>query len=310
MMFDATRAGQCRSQLDEIVIDTPRYQELVTKLNILMAHAEARHDEPKRCVLLVGPSQSGKSTMIKSFAKSLNTADALARHEIPVLHVTLMANITRKQAMKNILSAFEKYGYEDVSKDGDEAELTIRVCKYLRTGRIKLLVLDEFHHVVHSESNKIAHSVGEAIKWLLIEGACPILMAGTVEAQKPFASNKQLAKRAEPPIVLAPLDLKNPNDHEVYLKFLSRFVIQVERTGWAINARTLFMPEYAGPIHQASGGVLGDACNLIKAAIQNAAGEGRDSVGISDLAKANDGMISLGLCSENYFHKMAHTAEA
>ncbi len=303
MMFDTARAGTCRGELDKIVIDNPRYQRLQTTLNFLIEHARASGDNPKRCVLLVGPSQSGKSTMIATFAKSLNTLESLARGEIPVLHVTLMANVTRKQAMKSILATFSKYGYEDVSMDGDEAELVRRVCKYLRAGRVKLLVLDEFHHVVHSESHKVIDSVGETIKWLLIEGVCPILMAGIEGASKPFESNAQLAKRAEPPIRLDALDLGKPEDHELYVKFFSRYLVQIERTGWATNARTLLMPEYAGPIHSASAGVLGDACNLIKSAIQNAAGEGRNSVNLDDLIKANDGMISRGLCKKNYFLK-------
>jgi hypothetical protein len=299
-MKNAKTAGERRAQLDFIVIDNSRQQHALSVCEFLMAHAEARPGEPTRCAPLIGPSQSGKTTIIRAIAKKYNTIEALEDRMIPILPVTLQSNATRKQVLQNVLQAFEDFGYADVSCSGNESVLLKRVSKYLKTARVRLLVLDEFHHAVRSENNTVIHSVGETVKWLLLDGVCPILVSGLEAALRPFTENAQLAHRAEAPIELEKLQLEKNEDASLFMGFLSRFLVQVEKAGFR-NARTLLAPNIAGKIHQAADGVLGAACNLVKCAATTAADDGRDSIAMADLSVANDRLCALGLSKANHF---------
>ena len=58
-------AGRVRSQLDKIVIDNPREDDALLIFDRLRAHAKEQGLGPKRCVQMIGPPQSGKSTIIR-----------------------------------------------------------------------------------------------------------------------------------------------------------------------------------------------------------------------------------------------------
>lgn len=302
-------AGQVRSRLNDIVIENSRVRDVHDLADCLMAQAAERPGRPTRCGLLIGPTHSGKTTIVESITRIHNPADVLILDQIPVLHVTLKEDATRKQALQNILSAFARFGYANVSLVGTEAVLFERVCTYLRNAKVKLLVLDEFNHVVHSVSHKVNYSVGDLFKCVLLEGLCPILMVGLEKAQEPFKVNEQLANRCERTIYLHPLNMSDYADSEFYMEFLSRFVLRIEKSGVVVNAPTLLSYEIAGSLAKASRGVLGVACNLIKSAIKHAVGDGRDIITMDDLALANDELLiratrvedEIDVTRKNYF---------
>ena len=80
-------AARVRSALDTIVVDNPRARQAHEVFDFLIAHGEHQGSAPKRCVLLSGPSQSGKSTILKPYVAQRNTPERLDAGEIPVLFV-------------------------------------------------------------------------------------------------------------------------------------------------------------------------------------------------------------------------------
>ena len=175
--------------MENIFIATPRTREAHQKFHMLIDHA-AVSQRNKMCVLLVAPSQSGKTKVIETFVDAMNTADLLTRRKIPVLHVTLHAQVTRKGLAQDILLALQSHGYETGAAKGGEQELWARVFRYLTVADVRLLVLDEVQHVKTS-SVAMAHSVGDMIKGALNNGPCPIVLSGIQTAELPFKVNTQ-----------------------------------------------------------------------------------------------------------------------
>ena len=297
-------AAQRRAMLDAIVLDHPAKAEAHEAFQYVIQHARRRDGKGKLCVPLIGPSQSGKSTIIESFAQELNTAEALSNRRIPVLHVTLEANVTRKGLAQNTLEAISEYGFE-VAQTGSESLLHQRVRHFLRLAEVELLVFDEVHHLVNSESKQLAYSVGETIKRMLIKGVCPIVLSGVSEngegARRPL-ENKQLQQRAVPTVELRKFSRGNPADIMAFSRFLAGYLQEMERQGIASNATQLTQGDCPACILEVSDGVLGATCNLLKEVVRVMTYDGRNDIEHSDLIKATDQMfVRTGLANTNPF---------
>lgn len=290
-----------RALLDNIVIKNPRAQAAHDRFDYLMELSAHTPGKPQRCVGLIAPAQTGKTTIIDTHIAKLNTPDALAAGQIPALKVTLRANITRRQFAQDILEAFENFGFETVIESGTEVQLLRRASKYLAARGVKILFLDEFHHLVHSDNRKVVMSVSETVKHLLLTGGCPIVVAGLEDARKPFDTNMQLAHRAETHIDLKPLDASSSVDLELVWNFLSDYLVKAEQVGAGTGLRNLLDGSNPACILEVSQGVLGAACNLIKEAVNVAAMASRMEVLPADLIVATDRAITNGLYSRNPF---------
>lgn len=291
-------AGRVRSQLDNLIIGNPREQSAHKVFDHLRSHGREllleRRRGSMRCVQLLGESHAGKSTIVEAYQEMHNTAEVLARGEIPIFWVKTDANLTRKGMCENILETFEDYGWQAPPMSGSETMLLRRIRANLKRAKVQLLVLDDFHHVVHAETQKMALSVSETIKGLLIKRVCPIVMVG-IEAARKVLANVQLRNRAEPTIELTKLDLHSRVDAELYMEFLARFLTRIDDLGVVKNAKTLLLQHTALMIVEATDGLLGRACNLIKDAVVIAVTRGRDHVEIDDLAEATDRfLINIG----------------
>lgn len=293
-------AAARRAQMDEMFIPTPRTQEAHEKFHFLIDHA-AESASDKLCVLLVAPSQSGKSKVIKTFAEVMNTAEKLAQRQIPVLHVTLHAEVTRKGLAQDILLALQRFGFETGPMKGSEPEMWERVYRYLRAGGVQLLVLDEVHHV-KTTTSALARSVGECIKHALLEGPCPIVLSGIYSAEMPFRANEQLQLRAVPSIDLRRFRWDIPSDLDLFIEFLAAYLVRLEEFGIATNATAVIDGDCPTCILDVSDGVLGAACRLLKEAVVCMTLEGRNDLRRSDLIKAtNEAFIRPGLIEHNPF---------
>jgi Cdc6-like AAA superfamily ATPase len=288
-----------RAAMDGIVIESPRVRLAHEKFDSLVEHAAL--SEERRCIALLAPSQSGKTTIINSYVRRLNTIDALDAGEIPALKVTLQANITRRQFAQDILFAFERHGYNAMIETGTEAQLLRRAVNYLQDRKVRILFLDEFHHLVHSDNRKVVMSVSETVKHLLITGSCPIVVAGLHDARKPFDANRQLAHRAEAHLELLPLDPMSPKDRQMFRNFLSDYLEKADQLAVAEGLPNLLRDDVPACIWEVSRGVLGAACNLIKAAVQVAAQRGQGLIEREHLVVATDEVIRNRLYDRNPF---------
>ncbi|MCG2664720.1 TniB family NTP-binding protein [Brevundimonas sp.] len=297
-------AARVRAKADAIVVEHPRLRMAHEQFEFLMEHGRRRPGQSKMGALMVAPTQSGKSTIISSWANLLNTPEMEERRQIPVLHVTLSANVTCKGLAINILEAFEDRGIATgaLSRGQTEAVLLARAQNHIRNAGVQLLILDEFQHVIHSESHRLVHSVGEFIKRMLITGCCPIVLSGIEDARRPFESNAQLRQRCLPPIELKPLRITDPADAALFTDFIETYAAELEHQGLVRDLKAIADNDLNMIcLLDVSDGVLGVACNLIKDALQIAIKRGSQTVLVGDLEAATDRLIASGCCDHNAF---------
>lgn len=309
-------AAQRRLLMDGIVVRHPRLKSIHESFEVLMEHAKNAAGADTLCMPIIAPSQSGKSTIIRAFAEAKNTPEKLAAREIPVLHVTLDANITRKGLAQNILEAISGFGYETGFQRGSETLLLQRARTYLKAAETRLLVIDEFHHVLRSDNQLVAdlpadekklvaaHSVGETVKRFLIGGNTAVVVSGIETAWAPFKANSQLVQRSLPKPDLSALDIDDDEDSMIFKRFLTSYLVEVHKLGVADNAKSFLQDTPAQCIAEVSRGVLGSVCNLIKGAVVEMTLDGRDSLEMEDFEAATEnGFVRMGLCTRNPFRE-------
>jgi hypothetical protein len=298
--FELIRLAEERvAVLQNIVIQHPRLLQAHSRFESLIQHARCNPTGEKQCMALIAPTQSGKSTIIRTFIKEKNTEGALAERRIPVLDVTLKGTRTRKSFAQDILFRIAEFGYETGPHTGSEGILLERVRTYLRDANVELLVVDEFHHLVQSDNARVLHTVGETIKWMLITGVCPIVLAGIEDARKPFQANSQLSQRAVPSVELTPLSAANPAELKLFADFMLRYLLAIEKSGVARNASALRNGDIPPCFMEMSDGVLGIICNLLKEAVRIMTYGGRDELTRDDLCEAADAFVRDGKCERN-----------
>lgn len=284
--------GRVRAEMDRVVVDHPRMSFAHDRFRYLMAHGQAAGQGPKRGQLIVGPSQSGKSKIIDTFADQMNTPELLREGHIPVLTVTLNANITTKMLAQGILRRLEGYGFFTGPYSGNEDEVTARVYASIAAARVGLLVLDEVHHLNHIDKAKKAYLVGEMLKVFLINGICPLVLSGVAEAEEPLIQNPQLSQRSESTIRLDRLDSNIPADRKLLKEFLEAYLSKIEEVSGVTNMASLLNKTDVFRIHDVTDGVLGAACNLVKGIASNALLDSRKAIEMSDIIRAvDDGFI-------------------
>lgn len=290
---------------DTIVIPNAREQAAHRAFDYLRLRARQKSDRGTTGLLMVGPTQTGKSTILHSYRRRLNTPEALEAGRIPVLMVTLTANQTRKGMAQDILKTIEKFGYQTLWTKGTETELLGRVQKNIEHHQVELLILDEFQHLVHSEDLKVAATVSDTIKSLLTESVVPVVMSGIEGAWEPLRANVQLAQRCAAPIVLSPLSVANAEDESLFVSFLLTYLRQFEERGLIEDALGVLSKENVPEcIFEASDGVLGRACNLLKDALFVATVRGSRAIIVEDLSEAAERF--RGMFEETFVNPFVH----
>jgi hypothetical protein len=295
-------AADLMANAEAIVVEHPLLVEMEAKINALIRVGERSIDREKQCMPLIAKSGCGKSTILRHCVRKLNAGRDVESGEIPALFTTLSPAIGKKSLAQDILIALQKIrGRTTDPEIGNETILFERTTKYLREARSKILIIDEFQHVLLSDTEKRKKAVGETIKWLLIEGPCPVVVSGTDKAWGPFKDNVQLMRRAVSSVNLRPLDRSQRADREWFGRFFGQYFATIERLKIASDTRELTLDDTLSRLMEASGGVIGVGCKIISHAIYEMAIAGRTEIVEQDFRIACDKLLLHGFIGSNPF---------
>lgn len=138
-----------------------------------------------------------------------------------------------------------------------------RLLMMLALQRVEVLGYDEFHHVINSDTNKIAHDAGEAIKSILNAKICRTVLCGVSHADRVVHSNSQLSGRLRTIVTMTPADWRDPNQRRLFRVFLNA----IESALGLPSPSELGSIPVAHRIHHFSRGLSGLAHNLIREAL-------------------------------------------
>lgn len=243
-------------------IGYPRAQETLDRLEKLLSHPKS-HRMPN--LLIIGDTNNGKTMLVQRFCsrhKPEDNPDGEAA-VVPVLYVQAPPIPDESRFYNAILELlFAPY------KPGDRADRKqFQAIKLLRTVGLKMLVIDEIHHILAGTMSK-QKAFLNVIKYLGNELEVPIVGIGTRDAFRAIQTDLQLSNRFDH--ALLP---RWDNDDE-YLRLLATF----ERAIPLRQPSNLVDSALADKIYSMSEGYIGEISRLLEAAAVDAVETGGERI--------------------------------
>lgn len=248
-----------------------RAKEILNKLEDLLTHPPS-HRMPN--LLIVGDTNNGKTVILKRFEK-LN--EPYIRPDIDGLHYPVLyiqaPHVPDERKFYNAVldKLFAPYRINDHVDKKQQQVMTI-----IKKIRLKLLIIDEIHHVLAGNTAK-QRSFMNMIKYLGNELQIPIACAGTRDAFNAIHSDPQLANRFEPAV------LHRWKLDEDYFRLL----LSLERVLPLRKPSNLMEDATAIKILSMSEGTIGEIVTLLKTAARHAIESGSEKITLPLLSKVN-----------------------
>lgn len=226
---------------------------------------------PARCLIITGPSGSGKSRTVDEWSSKYPYQAETNRDLKPVLSIEVSETSTPKQLAETILLRLSLP--EKIARSGSQAALTERVKYHLREQGVKVLILDEFQSLLKSSNPRVISNVGDFVKGLLNAGICPIVLVGMPEVKFVLEVNEQLERRSNAHLHLSPFDWEDRTDRAEFRGLLYKLgeCFQVRNAAELGENQDL-----AFRIYIAAQGLLGRAADFLRNAVEMATLEGEE----------------------------------
>jgi len=226
---------------------------------------------PKRLrmpnLLLVGPTNNGKTMIVEKFRRAHLAVDAADAQDgaaiVPVVKMQMPAGPDEGRFFGAILDALGM-PYAPRERIAAKQDLAMRM---LRTTGARLLVIDELHNLLSGASGQQRRLLN-LLRWLGNELQIPLVGVGTAEALRAIRSDDQLANRFEP------FSLPLWTDDDAY----QRLLITLEAVLPLRRPSDLAEPAMAGKILSASEGVLGEIIATVTRAAVLAVTSGAEAI--------------------------------
>lgn len=250
---------------------------------------------------LVGMTGAGKTTLChKNTASHMpfdeETHDAILRR-VPCLYCSVESPPTIKNLAKSMLTVLG----DPAPEKGTVYDVTTRVKNSLKRAKTNLIIIDEFHHLLHGSRNKITESL-DWLKRLNDDTRVPVVVSGLPESLALFRSESQMAKRFPREILLSEhgwnYTKDDPGEFGQYCAPLLNFVEGVTEFKFDFKYQT---KSFFKRLFVATAGLATDIDTLLKAVIKYSVERGSGSISLTDFASAYE---SVTLINSGYSGKV------
>ncbi|MDY0885386.1 TniB family NTP-binding protein [Dongia soli] len=287
-----------QAAFEKIRFHHPRTVRLHHEFEIMRKIARKTRFKMQRALPVIGPSSSGKSCAVDLYMKGLSIPEYDGEIGVrPVIYVELQPKSTPRRLYSDILRTFEG----EKSKAGTEADMRERMYRYLIEARVELLIIDEFHHLIHREDKAPQYSVAASCKQLLNEGICAMAVLGLKRVEV-ITKDPEFASRTRPPIQFDPLNPLKTKDRQLFIGYIDELDEHLVSAGITGRKSNLAKPEICACLQDVSSGTIGHVSNLVRFAISGMVEREDDIITEDDLTLAvEEWAIPMGVCGRNAF---------
>jgi hypothetical protein len=292
------RVGRAIALFDSIVLPYPRQIEIMIQLDELrLAGIEKKKTRrPQNGLRVEAVSRSGKSVGAEQYRDHVNSQPGRDPKLMPVLIVPLEELGTSRSFFADGLAVLG----DGFSTAGTEEKLKARFKDAIEELGVELLIVDEVNHLCKRHS--FGRDVADSLKRFLDDGVVPVAFFGTEEAAELFARSKQLSGRLGAPYKLPPLQWHIDYDRELFLGFVEHLDDAMVEKGVLRKKAGLAQEGVAELLCEASNGIIGQLCCIVKEAVREAVRRDADTFDVEDLALAvDDWSIGNGFRENNPF---------
>lgn len=261
------------------LIQYPRFKELHEEIELCQRMSELA-GEPQ-CMSLEGRTGTGKTTVAKTYADSFPVVEDEHGRHMQVLYMEMPSPV----GIRDVASEALRQLGDPACEKGTRAGLTIRLSGLIRDCGIRLVILDDFHHLIDKKTNHILAEVSDWLKVLIKETKAAFLvvgMEGYVELI--LDANPQLSRLFAARETLQPF-VWTPEAPETIQEF-GHFIEFAEQAVEMPLAKEVPRTELLYRLHYATEGVVGYIMNLMRFAMLQADRRGSATIDLSALSVA------------------------
>ncbi len=292
----STVSPAVRKQIESIRVAYPRWQGIVEEIGRCQEWGPVAAEPP--CLLVVGPTGAGKSTLVETYAQEHPAVLTESGITYPVVRATIPTPATIKALAMVLLAALG----DPRATSGTVGAMTYRLTHYFRDCKVELLILDELQHFRDRDNRRVLENASNWLKTLIKEtGVACVLVGLQGEAEEVVRLNPQLARLFGAPHVLLPFAWEERRPETV-----REFVACLTLLEGALPLAE--RPDLSGlgmarRLHAASGGVMAYLMELLRGATYLALTEGRVTLDLDVLGRAfEQRLASLRRGTANPFH--------
>lgn len=267
--------------VEYIRIRYPLWEKLYKRLQ--RCHEMKTTAAEPSCMLLVGPSGAGKTTLAASYAQKYPAIFT----ETATLRPVVMATIPSTANVNNLIMALLEALGDPAALKGTIGAKERRLIRYFKeVCKVELLILDELQHFVDRDNQKILLNASNWLKTFIKETKVSCLLVGLQDdAEEVVNANPQLARLFGDPHVLAPFkwDEKNPDDTKAVFR---DFLREIEKLLPLKEASHLDHYDTALRCFAASGGIMSYQMKLIRVATRLTLERRRERLELDILSQA------------------------
>ena len=236
--------------------------------------------EPQ-CMVLEGLTGAGKSTLVKSYAEAFARYETVSGTRVPIFYLETPSPVTVKGMAARMLEALG----DPAAHKGPLWAMNSRLIQYIKHCEVQLVILDDFHHLIDKETNRVLETVSDWLKVLIKETNVPFLVVGIEgRVEQILQANSQLSRLFAVRERLEPFQW-NPTD-EATIKAFASFIKYAETgIGMALSDE-LPRAELLYRLYYATNGVVGNMMNLMRFAALLAQKQGGETLTLSILSQA------------------------
>ena len=264
---------------NSVLIRYPRFKELHEAIQMCQRLSQGA-GEPQ-CMSLEGRTGAGKSTLVRTYAESFARVETQDGTRVPVLYMEVPSPV----GIRDFASAALKQMGDPAYERGTRASMTMRLIGLIKACGVDLVILDDFHHLIDSETNHILAQVSEWLKYLIKETGVPVLVVGIEgKVELILQANPQLSRLFAARETLQPFPW-NPSNPKTVQEF-ARFVEYVEKAiGMPLSSEVNRL-ELLYRLHYATDGIVGNLMNLMRFATLLSELHGQSTIDLATLSAA------------------------
>jgi hypothetical protein len=276
------------------LIRYPRFTKLHNAIQLCQNMSNIA-GEPQ-CMVLEGMPGVGKSTLIKSYTEALPRYETISGTKVPVFYLETPSPATVKGMAAKLLDVLG----DPAANHGTLWSMNARLIHFIRACEVQMVILDDFHHLIDRETNRVLHKVSDWLKVLIKETNVPFLVVGIVDTvRRILDANAQLSRLFAIRETLHPFrwDTQQPET----IKEFAGFVTFAESKIGIPLATEIDRQDLLYRLYDATDGVVGNIMNLLRYGAAIAQQRENDQLSLGVLATAFDLRLAEHVHKRNPF---------
>ena len=215
-MIDQSTLNRTWAVVSKLIIKHPAFNEAYQLLK--EAYLFNQQTGLTKNYWVVGPTGTGKTTLMDMLVKEFPPVEQADRKRIPVLAINIPALPTIKNLAEEILVQLG----DPIFYRGSAIDKTIRILHLIKACEIKLILFDEMQHFVDRGHKRAPAEVADWLKTLIDKAQVSTVIMGLERTQIIFDANEQLRRRFCRRIDLKPFDLECPTSRSHFLGVIKK----------------------------------------------------------------------------------------